>query len=360
MRYVSTGIIALVFGLFMAGSVHAVSLSSEESTFTQFELREGVLHYTYLFVPEKHAEQVDMDAEPNCFGKTEMLDKKKNNNFIEDIDGEFSGKLKVQKGDQEGGWTGAVSLTIQPMNMRYTIICGWISKMIEIAPGDWGSDNQIREFKSLQKKAETRALNDKKKSALKVPKGVDVTVSTTIRMAGSKKDENVSVFSLDVPGGAAFSPRPGDQKAIVGIFDVIVYEPVRILTMTLKTNDRKNSPLGRLYLTIDGKPADSFDTDYDVKNKTYFFRGLGDHAIANKLTKGKHRFAIRADIVNPGKKNILTDHFSVLSIKALTGKSVKIEMKKSINLKAFTVKHRAVKPGNEGQAYEEYVDKSMK
>ncbi len=345
MRYVSSGIIALALGLFMAGVAHAASLSSEESTFTQFELREGVLHYTYLFVPEKHVEQIDMDAEPNCFGKTELLDKKKNNNFIEDIDGEFSGRLKVMKGDQEGEWTGAVSLTIQPTNMRYTIICGWVSKMKEIAPSDWGSDNQIREFKSLQKKVATRALNDKKKSAVKVPK--NARAIALVHMDDDKKGETSPVFSLTVPS-PAFKPKPGDKRAVVGVFDITAHEPVRIKTITLKTKGNKDLPFERYSLTIDGKPADSFDSDYDIKKKEIFFRGLGDHALANKLTRGKHTFTIRADIKNPGNKNVYSDNFTILRVQGLTGKSIKVDMKKNVALKPFTVNRRALKPGGEG------------
>lgn len=341
----------MLFSLFVGISAYAQSLSSEESTLKEFEFRDGKLVFTYLYVPSKYSSDEAVTLKPSCFAKTYFLDKKKG--FVEDIDGEFSGAVKLSKSEEDGEWDGDVALTIQPVTMRYELLCGWINKMLEVNPGDWGSDNQIKEFKSLQAK-EAKKEKTAKKSAVKIAKGADMTIS--LKSTNGKKSETMAVYSLDVPGGAAFSPRPGDQKAVVGLFDVIVYEPIRLKTMTLKVHDKKNLPFSRLYLNVDGKPADSFDSDYDSKKNEFFFRGLGDHALANKLLKGKHRIAILADIKNPGKKNILTDNFTIMKIQALTGKSMKADMAKSLNLKSYTVKHRATLPSSEGSAYESYAD----
>lgn len=344
----------VVLGLvFLLGTpVLAQEPSPSDNTITAFDFRDGRLGFGLIYVTDPAGiNRIKEYPSPRCYGRTYFFDTAKGG-FIDDVNGEFTGRLAASREKNEGEWSGKVKVTLQPMLMRYTMRCNSMSRTIEVRPGDWPSDQKIRSFPSLKNAAPIRKTQT---TVLTKASNKNKTRSVSTQTTEGKIKKVREIYSVSALS-TGFKARPGDTNVVVGRFDIRVNEPIRIASLSFKLRDPKNSPLTNLTMYVDGQPADSHIPFGEMRKNNFGIGGLSDMAVVEKLNKGVHHVVLKANLKNPGTKKVLTDSLTVQSMKVFAGAHVDVSLKSPVTLGAFTIKYRSIKPGTKGSASEVYAD----
>ncbi len=293
-----------------------------ESGLDYFRFRSGYLEWKLQHIYSEY----EMEKEKfniKCYGRTHFYDTDRKT-FIEEVNDEFSGRLSMPDEDENGYAQGQVRITLRPTQMRYTLLCGWFQRMIEVTPRDWPSNIYNKEFKSLNQGSVRRSAQ---LSDIKNNKQVKTTKPVT--------DEFVSIAKA---GGKTTNKLiPGAKKALVAAFVVDAKKKMRIKAITLSSPKWfvKSGVLKHLSITLDGKQPDS--KDVFSEKKTLHWTGLGDYGLFETVMPGKHLIEIKASIINPKDAKAFSDTFSVSGINGITGTGLKLKLKNPIKLQTYTV-----------------------
>lgn len=292
-----------------------------------------------------------------CLGKTlPLLPSRKT--FVEDIDGDFAGELPMTPEDKTGKATGSYRIKPHPYPVRYELHCfKFMSNSVDIRPSDWPSGQRITEFPSLNTSKSAQLKNSKVKS--------QPSKNVTAREMTKKEKSSIpvpktGVVKISVPKRVNFTTyRPGDERKLVGDFDLVTTRPIRLTELMIEQSNKGGVFFGDLKVNIDGKEPTSFSPS--KTDKGIWLSGLNNLGLAFRLEPGKHRIKIYADIYNPpkpknSKNTIASSYLKITEVRALAGLSERTGIKAPLNLQPVVLKYRPLKPTSSEGKYAEYAD----
>lgn len=332
-------IVLFCISLFFSSRTHA---DNQEPTLDYFRFQEGYLEWQVTNNAEDPITHQEVPT--NCYGRTYFLNEN-GKGWIEDINGELSGRLQMTPKDDLGVSSGSKKLTIHKEHMRYTLKCMLFEKSIDVELRDWPSDQQISKFPSLNEgKKETKISDTKKeeKGSSKLSDSKEEKKTSTKKNASGKEtslDQTPLLVSFK-SSGKGIGINPGTTNARIASFYFDLKEAIRIDTLTLSTPTwgTKKGLLLHVRLLLDGKEMNSWNATSN--NNTVSFGGLTIGLFeADRLQKGKHRIDVTATVINPPSKKTLSEHVTLVSIQGIAGKGRKVRVKKSAPGELYSVQY---------------------